>query len=105
MITVKLFRTDGAITEVRASGHSGYAEYGNDIVCAAVSTLVQTACLAITELIGDIPYKTDEKNALFAFSIPKVSDRHDIDVILNAMLAGLKNLSSGYPQNIKLEEV
>lgn len=104
MITVELFRTDGLITKVRASGHSGYAEYGNDILCAAVSTLVQTAYLAIAEISDGVEYTSDENKPLFEFEVPSVTDRHDIDVILSAMLTGLRNLMRGYPQNIKLED-
>lgn len=33
---------DGAEFSILCQGHAGYADAGNDIVCAAVSTLVQT---------------------------------------------------------------
>ena len=104
MITVTLFKENGSVVKVRTSGHSGLAESGNDILCAAVSTLVQTAYLAIADLTGSTEYKRSEKSALFEFSVPSVPDRHDIDVILRAMYLGLVDLSSGYPQNLKLEE-
>ncbi len=104
MITVKLSHTDGVVTKVSASGHSGYAKSGGDVVCAAVSTLVQTAYLAIADVVGDIRYERDAARGYFEFEIPSLGDRHDADVILRAMVVGLKDLSSGYPQYIKLEE-
>ena len=104
MITVRLSLSDGAVTKVSASGHSGYNTSGNDIVCAAVSTLVQTAYLAIVDIVGEIDYERDDKRAHFAFTVPALNNRHDVDVILRAMTVGLKDLSSGYPQFIKLEE-
>ncbi len=45
MTTVRLIKTDGNIVGFEVSGHSGYAESGSDIVCAAVTsavTLVET---------------------------------------------------------------
>ncbi|MDE6201139.1 MAG: ribosomal-processing cysteine protease Prp [Clostridiales bacterium] len=100
MITVKLFGKNGKIVGVKTSGHSGLAESGNDILCAAVSTLVQTAYLAISDIYGDVAYKKSD-DGLFEFNVP---DGHDADVIIRAMYLGLQDLSSGYPQNLKLEE-
>ena len=41
--TVTFFkRSDGALIGYRAGGHSGYAEAGEDIVCAGVSALTQS---------------------------------------------------------------
>lgn len=104
MITVTLFKKNGSIVGVKATGHSGLGESGSDVLCAAVSTLVQTAYLAIADIAGKTEYKSDEDEPLFQFEIPNVNDRHDIDVILRAMCVGLNDLSSGYPQNLKLEE-
>ena len=99
MITVKLFKTDGKVTGVKSFGHSGLAESGNDILCAAVSTLVQTAYLAISDIYGKVDYKKGD--GLFEFNVPQ---GHDAEVIIRAMYLGLQDLSSGYPQNLKLEE-
>ena len=35
-------RADGTLIGYRAQGHTGYAEAGQDIVCAAVSALTQS---------------------------------------------------------------
>ncbi len=104
MITVTLFNRNGRITGVRAVGHSDLAESGNDILCAAVSTLVQTAYLAISDIVGEVKYTRDKKSAKFEFEVPDGEHNHDADVILRAMRIGLQDLSSGYPQNLKLEE-
>lgn len=104
MITVTLFKKDGCVVRVCAVGHSGLGEAGSDVLCAAVSTLVQTAYLAVVDIAGEVGYRSDAKRGYFDFSVPNVADRHDIDVVLRAMYIGLKDLSSGYPQNLKLEE-
>jgi uncharacterized protein YsxB (DUF464 family) len=44
MITVVLMRTpSGFLRRITATGHSGFAKSGSDIICAAVSAIVQTA--------------------------------------------------------------
>ena len=54
MTTVK-FVLDGSgrITGFSVSGHSGYAEEGSDIVCAAVSGTVQMLEMSIAQVIGE----------------------------------------------------
>ena len=52
MTTIRIFRTEGHITAVNVEGHTGYAEEGSDIVCAAVSALTQGALLGIREVAG-----------------------------------------------------
>ena len=42
MTKVEIFNHDGRINGFSVSGHSGYAEEGSDIVCAAVSSAVRS---------------------------------------------------------------
>ncbi len=102
MITVTLFKKDGRVTRVRSEGHSGLAESGNDVLCAAVSAIVQTAYMALVDLDDGTGYK--RSHGKFEFDVPEGKAAHDSDVIIRAMYIGLKDLSSGYPQNLKLEE-
>ena len=104
MTTVTFFYENDKVVKVSACGHSGNAESGKDIVCAAVSTLVQTAYLAIADITPDVVYKRDDDNAEFEFSVKAdCSVRHDVDVILRALTVGLNDLEHGYPKHIKTE--
>ena len=106
MTTVTFFYENGSVTKVRAAGHSGFAERGQDIVCAAVSALVQTAYLAVKDLGADATYNTDEDSGLFEFSVNASGDkRHDADVILRGLLVGLEDLRGGYPKYISTKIV
>lgn len=42
---------DGKPIGFDAHGHTGYAECGEDIVCAAVSAITQTAAMGVSELV------------------------------------------------------
>jgi uncharacterized protein len=41
--------------QIHAVGHAGYAEHGKDIVCAAISTIMQTALLGIQAVAEQYP--------------------------------------------------
>ena len=51
MINVIVIKQNQTIKTIEATGHSGYAEEGNDIVCSAVSTLMETLANGLTEIV------------------------------------------------------
>ena len=53
MTTVKFALDGNDISGFSVSGHSGYAEEGSDIVCAAVSATVQMLEMQIAQVIGE----------------------------------------------------
>lgn len=108
MIAVKFFKLNGDIMAVECSGHAGYAEEGSDIICAAVSTVVQTAVLGLISVAGlNIGYKVIETKGYLKATLPsKMSEkeRHDADIILKTLYLGLSDLYEGYSDFINLEE-
>ena len=52
MIRAEFFSQAGRLTGFTVSGHAGYADAGEDIVCAAVSSAVQLTANGITEVLG-----------------------------------------------------
>lgn len=50
MVTITFLNESGKCTGLEASGHAGYGPEGSDIVCAAVSALVQGTMLSINRL-------------------------------------------------------
>lgn len=106
-ITVK--RKDNSIVEVSASGHTGYGEAGEDIVCAGVSTLIQTALLGLLQVVGiNVKYSVDEQQGSLRFTLPSGltrEEQHDADIVLNTMLAGLQDFYGEYSDYINLEVI
>ncbi|HRR77331.1 MAG TPA: ribosomal-processing cysteine protease Prp [Ruminococcus sp.] len=49
MIRAEFFESKGCLVGFSFSGHSGYAESGSDIVCAAVSSAVQLTANMLEE--------------------------------------------------------
>ena len=52
MTKCEFFTENDRITGFSVSGHSGYAEAGSDIVCAAISAVVTMAEATINEVCG-----------------------------------------------------
>ena len=109
MTDIKITRKHDSIVEVTASGHTGFGESGEDIVCAGVSTLIQTALLGLLQVAQiNVKYTVNEEQGSLRFTLPErlsADERHDADVILNTMLAGLKDFYTEYSDFINLEVI
>ena len=101
MTTVKIVREGGRIRSVRAEGHTGYAEAGSDIVCAALSAVIQTAALGLARYSpgADIAPEGDGR-----FRIVLGERGAEADAILETMRLGVADLASQYPEYIRLIE-
>ncbi len=98
MVTVLVDRNK---EEIKILGHSGFAEYGRDIVCSAISAIVITSVNAI--LTFDNNYlQYEEKKDIFTIKIKKKNEITS-NLITN-MLNLLKELEKDYPNNIKIKE-
>lgn len=101
MTTIRIFRTEGHITAVTVEGHTGYAEEGSDIVCAAVSTLTQGALLGVRKVAG-IDAESKVSDGRLTFRLAKYNDKSD--AILETMRLALLDISEGYSRYIRMEE-
>ncbi len=82
------------------SGHADYANYGQDIVCASVSSVVMTIVNCIMNIDKtSIEYIDDSRSIV----IKKINDNDIVDILLNTMLEILKDLENQYKENIKVE--
>ena len=106
MTHVVVTRRNNRIVSVECNGHTGYGEQGEDIVCAALSSSVQTAALGLLHVVGvKLEYRTDERGYLKR-ALPDDLDekgRHDCDTVLETMLLGVADLNQVYSDFIELE--
>lgn len=88
-------------------GHAGYADYGQDIVCAAVSTLTQTAILAIEKLTGEEPRVDLAEGRLYYEAPIGVSSEKQaiISTILETMVVGLTAIAEEYSSNVAISQL
>lgn len=102
MTTVKVTRKAGHIYKVKATGHTGYAEEGSDIVCAAVSALTQGAVLGLKK-VAAVAVTESESEGKLEFEISEHNTA--TDAILETMLISLKDISKSYPRHLKTEDI
>ncbi len=106
MTIVKVTRKNGHVVSLRADGHTGYGAEGEDIVCAALSSVIQTAVLGLMRVAGiNVGFEADAEGGVLDLVIPELSDedRHNADMILDTMLCGIADLHEGYSDFIELE--
>ena len=106
MIKAVLYREGKDLTGCRLEGHSGWADSGHDIVCAAASILGCTCVNALESVCGVIPEITEynEQKAMLAFELPEMTEEKNskAQILMGALRQGLDDLSAEYPQNVTL---
>ena len=105
MISATLFRKDGRYTGYQARGHSGYAEEGSDIVCAAVSILGCTCVNSLESLLDVRARILENQEGRLAFELPplKEEQKDGAELLMGALAQGLSDLRDGYPGYVKFE--
>ena len=92
---------------IESEGHTGFAESGEDIVCAALSALLQGAALGVLKVVGvRAEYRVDEEKGSLFLAIPTTigaAERHDCNVILKTLLMSVSDLREGYSEYIEVE--
>ncbi len=98
---------DGRITGFTVSGHSGYAESGADIVCAAVSAVVTMAEATINDVCGaKAKVRVKEEDARISLTLPTSCDEEEsVQAVLAGMLLTLCSMRDDYPDYIEVLEV
>ena len=98
---------DGRISGFSVSGHSGYAEAGQDIVCAAISAVVGMAEATINDVCGaKAKVRVKEEDARISLTLPTSCDEEEtVQAVLAGMMVTLCNLRDEYPDYIEVLEV
>ena len=98
MIKINVEKENNIIKSVEVKGHADYADFGKDIVCSAVSSIVTTTINDILTLDKNaIKYITDDGNVTITNFDNEIASK-----LLNTMLNTLSDLATNYPKNIKI---
>ena len=104
MISATIYEGENGYAACRITGHSGQAEAGRDIVCAAVSILGCTCVNAMESVCGIIPLVTENEEGLLAFQLPEITPEENAkaQILMGALKQGLTDLADAYPRNVTL---
>ena len=107
MTKCEFFRENERITGFSVSGHSGYAEAGADIVCAAISAAVAMAEATINDVCGGkAKVRVKEEDARITLTLPAVCEEEDsIQAVLTGLMIYLISLRDDYEDFIEVLEV
>ena len=99
MIKVLVEKENNNINKITITGHSKYADFGKDIVCSSVSSIVITTINAIEKFDKNYINHSYNKDTL---SIEILKNNEITSNLINNMIDLLKELECNYPKNIKI---
>ncbi len=106
MINIRLVRKNNNFIKLNVYGHSGYDRLGRDIVCAAVSSLVQGVIIGLEEVIcKDFYYSIDDENASVNIDISKYNEKdlEKAQILFNTFRLTIEKLLLDYRKYIKMK--
>lgn len=101
MLKIKVLKDKDNYKKITFNGHCNFDDYGKDIVCSAISSIVITTENGI-QLISKDSIKTEELNNKIIINI--LDDNNIVKLLLDNMLMLLRDLENKYPKNLKIEE-
>ncbi len=108
MVVVTLFEnTAKEIVALEVSGHAGYADLGQDIVCSAVSILTINTVNSISQLLG-IMLQPESDSGLLKCQFPQQTNQvlqEKMQLLLQAMSLGLHGIEDNYKDFVHVNRV
>lgn len=107
MITVRVGRADdGSVVSLHAEGHAGYAEPGEDIVCAAVTALVVTALIGLKRVAAHPHEGRAGSGKAWCRLLPggTPESRLKAAAILETTVLGLQDIAKDYKHYVRVTE-
>lgn len=84
---------------VTVTGHAGHGPPGQDIVCAAVSALVQTLVLSLDLLApGEAAFHIESGKAVIQFQSHSEKSR----LLVRSFFVGMEQIAAAYPNNVTM---
>ena len=97
MINVIIKRDKDKVAKgIEIKGHAGYAEYGQDIICSAVSSLALNMANSVEEFTDDhFEGSVSDDGGYFSFSFPdQISPESQL--LMKSLILGLQNIQRDY---------
>ena len=108
MTTITFHSESNRITGFDSQGHSGYAEAGEDIVCAAITSAIRLVDATINDVLGlAASVKVKENEALISLRLPgglAPTAESTCQALLTGLMVYFAELHDEYPENIEVLE-
>ena len=107
MINVIVIKEKQTIKTIEATGHSGYVDSGKDIVCSAVSTLLETLANGLTEVVkANVNVIVDENIPHLSVTLNEKDQEKCkyAQVLMQSTFLGIKGVAQEFSKFIKIKE-
>ncbi len=103
MVEVTLRYNGKILTGIEARGHSGFAEKGNDVVCAAVSALMQALIFGLSEIAktNGADYHINDRLPIMRVTWPE-SENMNVSLLTKTISESLKIIARDNPGHVKI---
>jgi uncharacterized protein YsxB (DUF464 family) len=106
MITITVKKRNGVYESFESRGHAGYAQEGEDIICAAVSALIINTVNSIESFTEDA-LDVAEDDGYVSFHFVKGCGERSM-LLMDSLLLGLTQIENSYQKQylrVKVREV
>lgn len=108
MIRINITKEENRYVGFELSGHAQAGEYGQDIVCAAVSSQVILMENSLEQLlqVKTLVEADEEAGGYIKLSVPNglnVTQQHDVQLLLRHLAYALEALATEYPKYIAIQ--
>ncbi len=101
MVKIVIIKNKDIISSISVLGHANFADYGKDIVCSGISSVVITTVNAILLFDKNYISYSEKKNDV---SI-KIKEHNEIvDKLILNMIHMLKDIENDYPDHVEIRE-
>ena len=91
------------VISFRARGHAGFAEHGSDIICAAISTLLQAAVFSLDTLFDlEAEHSISEGSLNWSIIASPPVIPPEVKAILAHTLLATMSIANSHPEHIHL---
>jgi len=99
MTKVVVKQNNELIQSIEIKNHAGFAESGNDIVCAAISSIVFGALNALDQFgLADDDYVIED-----AYIKIVLNDNEVFQIVVKTMIIQLQTIQESYPDYIQIK--
>ena len=108
MTKIKFFKKGDKFVGIECSGHTEYADFGKDIICASISSIVQSCYLGLSKVLKINMNLNKSDSGYIKFELPKNIDNVDMDksqVLFETLYVSIKDLCEGYSKYISMEVI
>ncbi len=99
-------RRGGRTRSIEIRGHSGFAQKGEDIVCAGLSTIIQSLAIGMNEILGrtDVEVEKDTESGFMSVTLGGPEERC-ATVLMETAAESLRAMAESYPSHVRITEV